>query len=108
MSAETSCLIQLQWQGGSDFRVDFQDAKPGPNPSRILAAAIAQCLAESFAFGARRAKLPLSALFAEARALFKPNARGGLRIESMDVALRPSLARPEPRFDEIVSGFEDF
>lgn len=99
----TVSLVLLE---GYAFRVDFVDdaleplhtdetpplgAGRGPSPSRLLAAAITNCLAASLAHCLRRARVEITQLTATATVSIGRNARGRLRIQRMAVQLSPEI-----------------
>lgn len=98
--------ITLELLEGYAFRVEFEDgdieplhtdeppplgAGNGPSPSRLLAAAIVNCLAASLVHCLRRARVTIEGLSAHAAVSIGRNDRGRLRIERIDVELSPHL-----------------
>jgi len=84
-----------------------QDA--GPNPSRILAAAIGNCLAASLLFCLRRAKVNTQSLRAEVKTQIVRNAQKRLRVSRVEVAI--DVAVPEAEREaacRCLPLFEDF
>lgn len=117
-------VVRLEQIRDYEFRVDFGkpelaelivDEPPplghdaGPNPSRLLAAAVVNCLAASFLFCNRRARVETGAVTAEVKVQMVRNQDKRLRIGKMDVAIDPHLPESEiekaRRCREI---FEDF
>ncbi len=64
----------------------------GPSASRLLAAAIGNCLSASFLFCTRRAKLNLTGIHADVRTEVVRNAAGRLRIGRVVVEIDPKLS----------------
>ena len=81
----------------------------GPNPSRLLATAVGNCLAASLLFCLGKARLSVDGLEAEVLMEFTRNAEGRLRIADIQVRLLPhwteETAAKARRCLEI---FEDF
>jgi organic hydroperoxide reductase OsmC/OhrA len=116
--------IRLTLDDGYAFTVDFDDpALPllrvdeppplgqgdGPNPIRLLGAAIANCLAASFLFCVRKARIDVDALRATATVHVTRSDTGRLRISGVDVELDPRFAaEPGARVDRCLELFEDF
>jgi organic hydroperoxide reductase OsmC/OhrA len=120
---EHEYTVRLSLDGGFSFTVDFDDpALPtlrtdeprplgggdGPNPIKLLAASIANCLAASFLFCTRRAHIEVDDMRATARVRVDRNAGGRLRITSVDVDLDPRFRDPSARVDRCLGLFEDF
>jgi len=116
--------VSLQLLDGYAFRVQFGDEgvhpittderlplgdDRGPSPSRLLAAAVANCLAASLLHCLRKVRVPIGGLEASAVTTLGRNARGRLRIERIVVLLDPRIA-PEhiDRLSRCVTLFEDF
>jgi organic hydroperoxide reductase OsmC/OhrA len=78
-----------------------------PNPARILAAAIGNCLAASLQFCLARAGLHPTALSATAQVQLVRNQDRRLRVGAIEVTLSPELAASSA-LDECVGAFEDF
>lgn len=66
-----------------------QDA--GPNPSRVLAAAIGNCLSASFLFCSRRAGLVVDRIHTDVRVQVVRNEARRLRVGKVDVVIDPNL-----------------
>ena len=80
-----------------------------PNPARILAAAVGNCLAASFLFCTRRSKAELTSLRATVRTRIARNERGRLRIGGMEVEIEPTLSPAEvEKARRCLETFEDF
>jgi uncharacterized OsmC-like protein len=115
--------VQLELVDGYEFRVRFDKAQlgelttdeppplgrdAGPNPARLLAAAVANCLAASLLFSARRAKVPVLGITADVDATMVRNERKRLRIGRMDVTLRPRVEGGPVPLGSCLEEFEDF
>ena len=81
----------------------------GPNASRILAAAIGNCLSASFLFCARKARARIEKLRTEVRVQLVRNERGRLRIGRVWVRIDPHIHSEEQRQAlRCMELFEDF
>jgi uncharacterized OsmC-like protein len=81
----------------------------GPNPSRLLAAAVGGCLSASLLFSARKLRLNMTGLHADVKVQHMRNERGRLRIGNIDVEIVPSIAeRDEQKLRRCLEMFEDF
>lgn len=116
--------VRLEQIRDYEFRVEFGkealadlivDESPplgrdaGPNPSRLLATAVVNCLAASFLFCTRRARVETGAIEAEVKVQMVRNEDKRLRIGKVEVTIDPHLPDGEiekaRRCREI---FEDF
>jgi uncharacterized OsmC-like protein len=80
-----------------------------PNPSRILAAAIGNCLSASLLFCARKSRVELGPIRAKVRTEIARNARGRLRVSRVDVEIDPSLpAGDHSKTARCLELFEDY
>jgi uncharacterized OsmC-like protein len=80
-----------------------------PNPSRILAAAIGDCLCASLLFCARKARVELGRLSATVKVRMVRNDRGRLRIGRVDVEIDPRMPVSErEKAARCLELFEDF
>ncbi len=98
--------IRIQQQADYRFLVEFDqpastletDEMPplgqaaGPSPSRLLAAAIGNCLAASLVFCSRKARVPLEKLSAAVRVQTTRNEQKRLRIGRIEVTLEPQYS----------------
>lgn len=81
----------------------------GPNPARVLALAVANCLASSLLFCLRKARIEPHGMTATAEGEMARNERGRLRVSRIDVTLSPRVAaEDEPRMRRCLEIFEDF
>jgi uncharacterized OsmC-like protein len=116
--------IELTLDEGYSFRVDpgqagaqpfvIDEPPPlgaghGPNPVRVLASALASCLGASLLFCLRKARVEVKALSVHATGTMGRNERGRLRVASVAVELRPTIAEADvDRLDRCVGVFEDY
>jgi organic hydroperoxide reductase OsmC/OhrA len=81
----------------------------GPNPSRMLLAAIANCLSASLLFAMRKYKNTPGTIRAEVRGTLGRNAEGRTRVQHVDVDLHlPDAAASYDQFERILQQFENF
>ena len=81
----------------------------GPNPSRLLATAVGNCLAASLLFCLGKARLPVEGLEAEVLTEFTRNEAGRLRIGGMKVRLLPKWTEETAaKAQRCLQIFEDF
>jgi uncharacterized OsmC-like protein len=108
---------------GYEFRVRFDkeafaeltvDEPPplgkdaGPNPVRLLAAAVGSCLAASLTFCMQRAKTPVEGMRAEMKARLVRNEHKRLRVGSIEVVLRPRVPGGAEALGKCLGQFEEF
>lgn len=80
-----------------------------PNASRLLGAAVGNCLAASLLFCLEKARVPVTGVRAEVRGELSRNEKGRLRIASVRVVLRPTVdGVPAERLARCLDLFEDF
>ena len=81
----------------------------GPNAAAVLAAAIGNCLAASFAFCLRKVRLEPVDVTANAVAHVARNGQGRFRVKGIDVELSPEVLETDPqRLQRCEQLFEDF
>lgn len=116
--------LHLEQESGYRFQVRFDDpALPllatdeppplgtgsGPNPSRLLGAAVANCLAASLLFALRKYGNEPSPIRAEVTVGLGRNARGRMRVSSIAVDLHLGVALPQLKHvGRALAQYEDF
>lgn len=81
----------------------------GPNPSRLIAAAVANCLSASLLFALRKFKNEPGRITTTVTVQLGRNEQKRLRITRMDVALRFSASASQLlQLDRILQTFEDY
>lgn len=116
--------IHLTWRGGYEFTVEFDeenvpdlltDEPPplgegrGPNPSRLLAAAVGNCLSASLRFCLERSRIEVQELTTRVDTTIERNEAGRLRISGLRVLLEPTLdPEQRQRIGRCLEIFEDF
>ncbi|MCB1856650.1 MAG: OsmC family protein [Gammaproteobacteria bacterium] len=124
MSEERKFTIELDQQDGYEFKVNFNlqgvedlmvDETPpvgqgkGPNPSRMLAVAAANCLSASLLFCVTKNAPPGGSLHTRATCTLTRNAGGRLRIGNIHVTLKVNGELEEAaRMKRCLDLFEDF
>ncbi len=124
MEAHPPNVVHLEQIADYRFEVDFgmEGVEPllvdepaplgegaGPNPSRLLAAALANCLCASLLFCMRKSRLGLGRMKATVTTETKRNERGRLRIGAMSVVIDlEEVDDPSDRLSRCLAIFEDF
>jgi organic hydroperoxide reductase OsmC/OhrA len=115
--------IEVDRIGGYEFRVRFD--KPdlgelhldepaplgrdsGPNPARVLAAAVGTCLSASLLFCLSKAHIGVTGLSSEVEVELVRNEARRLRIGTVEVTLRPELDEAGSGLSGCLGEFEDF
>jgi organic hydroperoxide reductase OsmC/OhrA len=81
----------------------------GPNPARILAAAIANCLSASWLFCARKARVDLGPIHTQVRMQIVRDENKRLRVGKVEVVIDPNLPESErEKARRCLHVFEDF
>lgn len=124
MSAGDELRLQISQVGDYAFRIEFEGTQlealltdepaplghdEGPNPSRLLLAAIGNCMAASLVFALRKFKNQPGPITASVRATPERNAEGRWRIARAEIELR--LAEPgekHAQLERILQQFEQF
>jgi uncharacterized OsmC-like protein len=116
--------VTLDQDGGYQFTIDFaqpgvaplvvDESAPlgsgnGPNPARVLAAAVGHCLGASLLFCLNKARVPVDGLSVHVHGEMVRNEKGRLRIGRLSVQLRPEVSRDDQdRLGRCNELFEDF
>lgn len=116
--------VKLRHERGFRFRADFDeelhpplwfDEPPplgkdsAPNPARVLAAAIGDCLAASLLFSLRKAGADVEGLEGHVHVELVRNAEHRLRIGRVKVSLDPKVeAQHRAVLERVIATFEDF
>jgi organic hydroperoxide reductase OsmC/OhrA len=124
MSEAGQFTIHLEQEEGYDFRVKFDvdsfdqllmDEPPplgkdhGPNASRLIAAAAANCLSASLLFCLAKQDAPANSLRTEATCTLQRNDKNRLRIGRLDVRITASdELLDSKKFERCADLFEDF
>lgn len=124
MADEGSFQIRMNALQGYRFQVNFEqpDVPPllvdeppplgegsGPNPSRLLATAVGNCLSASLLFCLRKAHVEPQAMETCVAGTLRRNEKGRLRIGhfEVDIEIRGEI-ESQARFNRCLDMFEDF
>ncbi|HJS41914.1 MAG TPA: OsmC family protein [Gemmatimonadales bacterium] len=123
-TANSEFTVALSLRDGYAFNVEFDDGEApplvvdelpplgeanGPNPARLLAAAVGSCLGSSLLFCLRKARIEPANLRTTVQGTIVRNARGRMRIESIRVRLAPELTDEQrARMGRCLDLFQDF
>lgn len=81
----------------------------GPNASRLVGAAVGNCLSASLLFCLQKAKQPVRSIAAKVTGTMRRNERGRLRIGRLDVEIVIDVAAEQPeRVQRCLELFEDY
>lgn len=121
---EKTFAITIEQQQDYQFLVDFglpgvapllvDEPSPlgegaGPGPSRLLAAALGNCLASSALFCFQRARVPVKGMSVKVHGTMARNEAGRLRIPRVEVHLEVRVAEEDiPRLQRCIEVFEDY
>jgi organic hydroperoxide reductase OsmC/OhrA len=125
MSETRDYKVELRFVRGYEFVASFGDGDhlppivfdeppplgegSGPNAAAVLAAAIGNCLAASFAFCLRKVRLEPVDVTAHVVAHVERNDQGRFRMSGIDVELAPEvLEQDRARLQRCEQLFEDF
>jgi organic hydroperoxide reductase OsmC/OhrA len=116
--------LTMELQQGMQFLVDFggQDLPPllmdepepvgedeGPNATRLLAAAVGNCLSASALFCFRKARVTVDGMRTEVRTKLVRNENGRVRVGSIEVVIHPEVSAEDwPRLRRCIDVFRDF
>lgn len=105
-------LVKFDKPPGAELRTD--ETPPlgkdqGPAPSRLLAAAVGNCLSASFLFACRKAGVAVPRIHASVKAQIVRNEKRRLRIGKMEVDIDPGFnAEDAAKAKGARQVFEDF
>ncbi len=80
----------------------------GPNASRVLASAVANCLSASLLFCLRKSRVEVKSLKTTATATLVRNEKGRMRVGGIKVHIDPELEGDISRLSRCMTLFEDF
>ncbi len=117
--------INIKWIKDYEFLVNFNlkdkdgellvdEPEPlgkgsGPNASRLLAAAVGNCLSASLLFCLSKSRIPVKSLETEVKVISQRNEKGRLRIPQLDVSIKIDIPRDEPeKIERCYKIFEDY
>lgn len=124
MSETQEFTLTLTQESDYVFRIEFDDTEipalhtdesaplgggTGPNPSRMLVAAVANCLSASLLFSLRKYKNDPGSIVTRAKARLERNEHNRLRVAHIDVAIElPGAAAGYAQIERLLAQFEDF
>lgn len=105
-------LVRFAEEGLDDLRMDepppLGNGK-GPNASRLLAAAVGNCLSASALFCMRKARVTVNGMRTEVEAALSRNEEGRLRIREIRVRIHPDVPIEEhDKMRRCLDLFEEF
>lgn len=124
MSEAQEFTLTVTQESDYVFRIEFDDTAipalhtdesaplgndTGPNPSRMLVAAVANCLSASLLFALRKYKNNPGSMVTRARAQLERNDQKRLRVVRIEVAIElPGSAADYAQIERLLQQFEDF
>jgi uncharacterized OsmC-like protein len=124
MALAESIYTKLKLRKGFEFRVVFDgtdvpelivdEIKPlgedaGPNPTRLLSAAVGHCISSSLLFCLHKARVNVKDLETEVKANVVRTEEGYLRVRSLDVQIRLDVNEDDKSgVDRCLSIFENY
>jgi len=124
MSEEKVFRVDLNREEGFEFMVNFNldgvepiimdEPAPvgggaGPNASKILAAAMGNCLAASLLFCLQKSRVDVGALDASVNGVIARNPEGRWRVKEIAVELSPEVSEEDQKkLDRCAEIFENF
>lgn len=122
--ADNTFSLSLERVQDYEFKVDFgmpgvdplltDESEPlgkgqGPNPSRMLGAAVGNCLSASLLFCVQKSRLEVASLKTEVEGALERNEAGRIRIKEFNVTITIDVAGATPeRAKRCLELFEDF
>lgn len=122
-SAPAQITITMDQIQDYQFRVQFDREYPdlimdepppvgrdtAPNPSRLLAAAIGNCLSASFLFSARKVRANIESIHTTVKVWYARNEQGRMRIGKVKVEIEPKFdAADAAKIERCLGIFEDY
>lgn len=124
MSEENRFQIAMELKKGFAFGVDFglegvedllmDEQKPvgeglGPNASRLLAAAVGNCLSASLLFCLRKSRVEVSTMKTTVKGVIARNEKGRWRLRELEVEIKPEVEEGQRKqLERCLELFEDF
>ncbi|PVX26671.1 MAG: hypothetical protein CW716_05540 [Candidatus Bathyarchaeum sp.] len=122
--SEKNIVTRLRLIDGYQFNVGFDvdylpdllvdETRPdgegsGPNPPRLLAAAVGHCMSSSLIYCLKKARISVRDLETTVKTSLFRNENGKLRIKSIDVQISLKVNKEdEPRVPRCLTLFEDY
>ena len=114
LTQETDYVFRIEFDDTAIPALHTDEAPPlggdsGPNPSRLLVAAVANCLGASLLFALRKYKNTPGTIVTRAKARLERNEQQRLRIAHIDVAIElPEVAADYAQIERLLQQFENF
>jgi uncharacterized OsmC-like protein len=124
MTEEKLLKVDIEQKESFVFNVDFQfenvptllmdEPKPignslGPNATRVLSAAIGNCLCASLLFCLQKSRVGVSGMNASVDCVLTRNSEGRLRIKEFNVNIKPEILDDETKkMERCTEIFENF
>ncbi len=124
MSGSESFTLTMNLEDGYEFLVEFDEEgvppllidEPaplgegaGPNASRLLAAAVGNCLSASALYCLRRARVEVNGMRTSVSGRLERNEAGRLRVRGIQVRIVPEIDdAPHGRIQRCLELFEDY
>lgn len=123
METVATFSMRVEQVDGFEFHVKFDKEKYGelamdeppplgkdhaPNPARILAAAVGNCLSASLLFCLQKQGMKITGLTSDVHVELVRNENRRLRIGKVEVHLHPKLPPDHPALTACLANFEDF
>jgi uncharacterized OsmC-like protein len=124
MTEERLVKVELEQKESFGFNIDFQlenvpallmdEPKPigsslGPNATRVLSAAIGNCLCVSLLFCLQKSRVEVSGMNASVKCVLTRNSKGRLRIKEFNVDINPEILDEDTKkIERCTNIFENF
>jgi len=114
LTREDRYRFHVDFGDGSGATLLMDEPQPlgegaGPSASRVLAAAVGNCLSASLLFCLDKARVDTAGMRTRVSGTMERNERGRLRVGSLDVYIEPDLGdAPPARVARCLEIFEDF
>ena len=122
--SEKNIVTKLQLIDGYKFNVEFDvdyipdllvdETKPdgegsGPNPTRLLSAAVGHCMSSSLIYCLKKARIPINHLDTAVKTNLYRNENGRLSIRSIDLNIHLKIKKEDKnRLNRCLTLFEDY
>ncbi len=104
--------VHFDWENVAPVLMDEPEplgARSGPNASRLLGAAVGNCLSASLLFCLQKSQVAVEGMETRVEGEYTRNERGRLRVGTLNVEIQLTLPDPEhPRIQRCLELFEDY